>query len=46
MPQLNEALVDTIFGTIFCQAFGEDIMNLLDQNDDSLIVYNTVSQLL
>ena len=45
MQQLKEALVYTIFGTYFCQVFGEDILNILDQNDDSLLVYNNVLQL-
>jgi len=45
MPQLNEAVVDTIFGTLFCQFFIEDISGMLDQNDDSLLVYNNATQL-
>ena len=45
MPQLNEALVDTTIGTIFCQLLAEDMSTLLDQNDDSLVVYNNIAQL-
>nr|YP_009118063.1 ATP synthase F0 subunit 8 [Paracercomonas marina]AJF22850.1 ATP synthase F0 subunit 8 [Paracercomonas marina] len=45
MPQLNEALVDTIIGTIFFQYLCEDMMTLVDLNDDALIVYNNLVQL-
>ena len=45
MPQLNEAFVDTTIGTIFCQLLAEDMSTLLDQNDDSLVVYNNIAQL-
>ena len=45
MPQLNEALVDTVVGAIVCQLLLEDITTLLDQNDDALIVYHSIAQL-
>lgn len=46
MPQLNEALVDTTIGTIFCQLWGEDMTTLLDHNDDGLVVYNNIAQIM
>jgi hypothetical protein len=45
MPQLNEALVDTTIGTIFCQLWSEDAATILDQNDDSLVIYHNIAQL-
>jgi len=45
MPQLNEALVDTTIGTIFCQLLGEDMTTLLDQNDDGSVAYNNIVHL-
>lgn len=45
MPQLNEALVDTTIGTIFCQLLGEDMTTLLDHNDDGVVAYNNLAQL-
>lgn len=46
MPQLNEALVDTTISTIFCQLLGDDMTAVLDQNDDGLLVYSNIAQLL
>ncbi len=45
MPQLNEAIVDMTIGTIFLQILLEDATTLLDYNDDALVVYNNIAQL-